>query len=350
VLARLLSPTEFGQVAIMMFFIIIAGVLAESGLAGALVRKQDAEEIDYSTVFVFNAVVSIMLMAALMGAADHVAVFYEDDKLAAVLRVASLVLLINALRVAQTVRLVKDLKFKEKSKYEVVAIAVSSVVAIIMARLGAGIWSLVALQLVFSLGLTVILWWKVGPVKSVKFSMDSFKEFYAFGINTTLASLLHTSFDNVYQLVFAKYFSMQHAGFYYQAKKLQEVPTSIFQSAALGVVYSALSRVKDSSEDFEKLYTNSTKLFTLAIGMVCMLIYFYAELAISMLYGGDWVGAAIYLKLLIVAAFFYMQEIFNRVVFKVYNRTGLILKLEIIKKIVQFGTIMYGVYVVDPEV
>lgn len=350
VLARMLSPTEFGQVAIMMFFVILASILIESGLSGALVRKQNIEEVDYSTVFIFNMVVSLALMALLMASADYIAKFYEDLALSAILKAASLVLVVNALRVTQTVRLVKELRFKAKAGYEFVAISVASLVAIFLAARGAGVWSLVALQLSTSLMLTALLWFRVGPLKSFKFSKKSFSGFYKFGINTTLASLLNSAFDNIYQLILAKYFSIQQSGYFYQAKKLQEMPVGVLQSAALGVVYSTLSKLQDLPEEFDSLYRNSIKIFTIAVAAICMLMYCYADLIIELLYGPKWSGSVIYMKFLAVAAFFYLQEIFNRVIFKVFDRTELILRLEIFKKTVQSVTIIYGVLTMDIDV
>lgn len=343
ILVRLLSPREFGQVSIVMFFIVISTILIESGLSGALVRKQNTTEVDYSTVFIFNLAISIVLMLGLLGSAEYIASFYKDSELIHLLRLSSIVLIVNALRMTQSVKLVKSLKFKVKSFYEIIAIIVGSIIAIYSAKQGAGALSLVILQLSTAITLTGLLWFYVGPMKSYKFSLESFKQVYKFGINTTLASLLNKAFDNSYQLILAKYFAISQAGYFYQAKKLQEMPIGVIQGSVLGVVYATLSKLQNDRKKFQELYFNIVKVFTVVVGFICIIIFYYSELIVRILYGKEWLTSASYLQLLILASFFYLQEMFNRILFKIFDRTDLILKLEFFKKLLLTITIVYGV-------
>ena len=343
ILVRLLSPREFGQVSIVMFFIVISTILIESGLSGALVRKQNTTEVDYSTVFIFNLAISIVLMLGLLGSAEYIASFYKDSELIHLLRLSSIVLIVNALRMTQSVKLVKSLKFKVKSFYEIIAIIVGSIIAIYSAKQGAGALSLVILQLSTAITLTGLLWFYVGPMKSYNFSLESFKQVYKFGINTTLASLLNKAFDNSYQLILAKYFAISQAGYFYQAKKLQEMPIGVIQGSVLGVVYATLSKLQNDRKKFQELYFNIVKVFTVVVGFICIIIFYYSELIVRILYGKEWLTSASYLQLLILASFFYLQEMFNRILFKIFDRTDLILKLEFFKKLLITITIVNGV-------
>lgn len=343
ILVRLLSPREFGQVSIVMFFIVISTILIESGLSGALVRKQNTTEIDYSTVFIFNLAISILLMLSMLGSAEYIANFYNDNELTNLLRLSSLVLIVNALRITQSVKLIKALKFKVKSYYEIIAIIVGSVVAIYAAMQGAGALSLVILQLSTAITLTGLLWFYVGPMRRYKFSLESFKQVYKFGINTTLASILDKAFDNSYQLILAKYFTISQSGYFYQAKKLQEMPIGIIQNSVLSVVYATLSKLQNDRKKFKNLYFNIVKIFTIVVGFMCLLIFYYSELIVQILYGKEWLISATYLQLLILGSFFYLQEIFNRILFKIFDRTDLILKLEFVKKALLAITMIYGV-------
>ena len=256
ILVRLLSPKEFGQVSIIMFFIILATILVESGLAGALVRKENTTEVDYSTVFIFNLAISIILMFALLVSSEYIAMFYNDSDLINLLRLSSLVLIVNALRITQSVKLIKSLNFKVKSYCEIIAIAVGSIIAIYSAMQGVGALSLVILQLSTAITLTILLWFYVGPMKKYEFNYESFKQVYKFGVNTTLASLLDKVFDNSYQLILAKYFSISQSGYFYQAKKLQEMPVGIIQNSILGVVYATLSKIQGDEKKFNTVYFN----------------------------------------------------------------------------------------------
>ncbi|MFV8280295.1 lipopolysaccharide biosynthesis protein [Christiangramia marina] len=350
ILARLLSPYEFGQVGIVMFFIVLAKVLTESGLSGALIRNNEATEIDFSTVFVFNLGVSLTLMLLLISFSGSIADFYNDSELKHILIVTSSILFINALQITQNARLVKNLEFKKKALYEFIAIFFAAVIGIALAYYNAGVWSIVIMQIATSLFLTVLLWIFEGPVKTIYFSKTSFQKLYKFGVNTTLSSLLNTGFDNLYQLILGKYFAISQTGFFYQGKKLQEVPVKIIKSTTLGVVFSSLSKLQDDSGQFQTYYRRIVTLFTIAVGLICLLVYFYAHNIILLLYGEKWLEAVFYMQVLIIASYFYMQEMFNRIIFKVFDRTEKILYLEIIKKSIQSISILIGVLLKSIEI
>lgn len=344
ILVRLLSPKEFGQISIVMFFISIAAVLIESGLSGALVRKEHTTEIDYSTVFIFNLVMSTILAVLLLMTSNNIASYYNDPELTNLLKLSSLVLIINALRIIQTVKLIKALKFKVKSLYEVISIVIGSLVGIYAATQGAGALSLVLQQISTAFTLTLLFWYFGGSINTFNFSIDSFRQVYKFGVNTTVSSVISRVFDNSYQLVLAKYFSISQSGYFYQAKKLQEIPVGVLQSSVLGVVYATLSRLQSDKASFNELYFIIVKSFTISIALVCMIIFYYADFIVEILYGKEWLTSSQYLKILIVASFFYLQEILNRILFKIFDRTDLILKLEVIKKAILSVTIFYGVW------
>jgi len=350
VLVRLLSPYEFGQVGIIMFFIVLAKVLTESGLSGALIRKEEANTQDYSTVFVFNLVISFSLMLLLIIFSGKISDFYEDPQLKNILIVSSTVLLINAFQITQIAKLIRDLNFRKKAIYEFFSIFFASIIGVVLAFSSAGVWSVIVMQISTSLILTLILWIFEGPFLKITFDIASFKSLYRFGANTTVASFLNTSFDNIYQLVLGKYFAITQTGLFFQAKKLQEVPVGVVQSTALGVVFSSLSKFQNDLPQFKRTYDQITKMFTIIVGLICLLIFFYAENIIHLLYGKDWLEATFYVQVLIIASFFTLQETLNRIIFKVFDKTEKILYLEIIKKSIQMGTIIIGVYLLDIEI
>jgi len=350
ILARLLTPYEFGQVGIVMFFIIISKVLTESGLTGALVRKKDITEDDFSTVFIFNLGISIFLFLLLLLFSGVIADFYDDQALQNILVALSFILIINAFQFTQNAKIVRELKFKKQSLYALISVIISSVIGIILGFLNYGVWALVIMQICNAFILTLVYWLFEGPVKSFVFNKDSFKSLYKFGVNTTLASLLISLFDNIYNLILGKYFSVQQTGLFYQAKRLQEIPVGVIKSSTLGVVYSTLAKLQDNREEFKKFYDRIVAIFTTLVGLICLLIYFYAEQAILLLYGEQWLGAVFYMQILIIASFFFMQEMLNRVLFKVFDRTDKILYLEILKKIIQSCTIIIGVVFMDLQI
>lgn len=349
-LARLLSPKEFGQMGVIMFFITLANVFTESGLGGALVRKKEATKADYSTVFVTNLIFSVFCFIIILFSAGFVASYYEDVLLKNLLIVAGLVLVINAFQLTQNAKLVSEMKFKEKAIYRFISVVISSVIGIYFAYQGFGVWALILIQLLAAGINTILLWVFEGFFLQLYFSQVSFKELYRFGMNTTLASLLNTGFDNIYQLVLAKYFSLSQTGYFYQAKKLQDVPGGIINMITQSVVFSSLAKLQDDKLAFTKAYNKITLYFLVMLGFISTLIYVYAEPIVLILYGKEWTGAIFYMQLLTIASFFYIQELINRVIFKVFNQTRQILYLEYIKKTIQAISIGIGVYYLDVQI
>jgi|SRR5690606_7132278 len=349
-LARLLSPSEFGQIGVIMFFITIMSVLTESGLGGALVRNKTASLLDYSTAFVTNLVFSIGVFLGICIFADNIAHFYNDEELKSLLVVSSTVILINAFQISQNAKLVSDLRFKQKYVYKFVATVLASVVAIILAFYNWGVWSLVALQILNSLAYTVLLFVFEGAYLSFRFSKESIKKMGAFGVNTTVSSLLNSVFDNIYQLALAKYFSMGQTGNFYQAKRLQDVPGGVLNVVSQGVIFSSLAKLQDDKPEFIRLYQKIGSYFAVLLGLITIVFYVYAESIINILLGPKWTDAVYFIKLLSIASFFYMQETFNRVIFKVYDRTQYILLVDILKKSVQGVTIAVGIYYLSLEI
>lgn len=350
VLARILNPEEFGILAIAFFFIAISNVLVESGLGGALVRDKDATETDYSTIFIFNLGVSVILYVALFSFSWKIETYYGISNLSFYLKILGLILIINAFKIIQNVRLVKALNYKKISLFNIISITIATIIGIIIAVLGYGVWALILLQVVNALVSTILFWSFEKNITIFVFSKNSFKKLYGFGLFTTLSSILDTIFDNVYQLILGKYFNLNQTGYYYQAKKLTEIPVGIIKSTSISVVFSALSNIQDDKDKFDKLYSNIVRVFTVIVGIICLLIFIYSKELLQILYGEEWIPASFYMKILAIAYFFYMQEMFNRNIFKVFNKTHKIFVLEVIKKSILAVSIFIGIFFKDIEV
>lgn len=342
-LARMLSPKDFGQLGIIMFFIVVSSVITEGGLGGALVRKIDIKNEDYSTVFVFNFLVSLTCYGLLLLFSKNIANYYKDQEIGTVLNVAGLVLVLNSFQVTQNVKMMREMRFKEKNLYRFVAVFAASIIGLICAYQGARIWSLVIIQVLTGLFLTVIIWMREGFFFDIRFNKRSFKSLYSFGVNTTLASLLDTAFDNIYQILLARYFSIAQVGMFYQAKKLQDVPGGIINVVTQSVIFSSLAKLQGDKSKFKAVYHEIILFYTIGLSIIACLLYIYSENIILLLYGSKWIGAAFYMELLSIASFFYFQEMFNRIIFKVFDRTRQILILELVKKTIHMLTIIAGV-------
>lgn len=349
VLAWKLSPQDFGRAGIVMFFITTCNVLTESGLSGALIRKEQVSDNDYSTVFVFNLIVSIALCLLIIAGGGLISDFYRDEELKSIVGVSSAILVINAFQLTQNAKLQKNLQYKKKSTYTFIATLLSSAVGIALSFLEFGVWAIVISQLLNALILTGLLIYFEGFEYQFVFSKSSFKELYKFGMNTTLASVIDSIFSNIYEMILGRFFSLSIVGHYYQAKRLQNVPMNILRLTTIGVFYSALVRLQNDKKEFNSLYNRIVRLFTVLMGLITSLIYLYSEQAIVLLYGNKWLEAVFFMKVLTIFSFFYLQEMLNRNIFKVFNKTEMILKLEIIKKALQSLTIVVGLYYMKIE-
>jgi teichuronic acid exporter len=343
IFARFLTPNEFGQLSIVMFFVLLANVLVEGGLGGALVRKIDATERDFTTVFIFNLFVSLLFYLILLLNAGNIARYYDNLQLKNILIVTGFVLFLNSLNFVQNTRLVKNLHFKKIMAYRLIAFSISNGVGVILVINGFGIWSLVISILINPIVLAVLYWFREGPIGTLIFSKTSFKGLYAFGINTSLATIIDTLFNNIYQLILGKYFSISEAGIFFQAKKLQDVPNTIIFGTTNSVIFSSLAKLQDKPSEFIELYNRIVLYFSIVMGFISMITIIYARDIILLLYGQKWIASSTYLTLLALASFFYIHEMFNRVIFKTYDKTKIILQLEVLKKSLLIVSVILGI-------
>lgn len=341
-LAKFLMPSAFGQIAIIMFFISIFTIFTEGGLSGALIRRPEVNSLEYSTVFLFNVLISIVGYLLIFAIAPMIAEYYSNLELIPLLRATSVVLIINAFQFNQNTRMIVEMKFKARALCKIFSVILGAICGILLAYLGYGIWSLVYLNIVgavfYTIFITAINFKKV----SLRFSINAFKELYSFGLNTTLASLINVFFDNIYQLLLAKYFSFTQTGFYYQAKKIQDVPGGIINTLSQSVFFSALAKLQNDKDFFNKVFLTITRYSLITLGLISILIYSYSKLVILLLFGNEWLGSVFYMQVLTFASLFYMQELVNRIVFKIFNKTKQILYLEMLKKVIQIFSIFVG--------
>lgn len=350
ILGRLLSPEDFGVVGIGMFFVGVFNVLVESGMGGALIRKEEATQKDYSTIFIFNLCVSVFLCLLLIAFSSFIADYYELEDLKLILIILSSILIINAFTITQNARLVKEMKFKKRGIYKFVSLFVAVLISVYIAYIGGGAWAIVAMQILSPFFLMIILWTKEGRAGGFTFSKDSFKEMYSFGLFTTLSSILNAVFDNIYQLILGKYFSVSQVGYYYQAKKIQEAPDTMYKLVILQVFYAHLSKLQSKLEEFKISYNSIAKLCAIVLGLSTCLVVIYTKEVVLIVLGEKWLNSVFYLRILAISGFFTLQEIVNRNIFKIFNKTHRIFYLELLKKGIQSISIVIGIINKDIEI
>ena len=335
ILTKYLSPEEFGQISIIMFFVIISSVLVEGGFGGALVRKKVIVHYDYSTVLVFSFIFSIILCLLLFSFSNIIANYYDNPELSKYIKISSIILIVNSLQTVSSAKLIREMKFKERGISRLLSILIASIACVLLAYKGYGVWSFIVMQLSYSVLFALLLFAYTGRIGSVYFSQSSFKKLYSFGVNTSIASLLNSVFDNIYQVIIGKYFGMNQTGLFYQSKRLQDVPNNLINMLLQGVFFSTLSKLQDNIPKMHYLYLKVTKHVSVFMGVVIVFVFIFAEKLISILYGVEWVEGAYFLQILSVISFFYIQELVVRALLKTLNKTKQILYFDLVKKGIQ---------------
>ena len=347
VLARLLSPSDFGMIGMLTIFLSISQIFVDCGFSNALIREKNVTDRDYGTAFLINFLISVGCFGILFFAAPFVADFYQHPDLRPVMQVVSLTLIINALFTVHKAKLSRAVDFKTQSKASFGAAFLSGVFGIALAYCGFGVWSLVwqsvANSVLNLLIFSVLLRWFPKPC----FDKKSFHSLFSFGSKLLLSSLLHSIYSNLYNIVIGKKFSASDLGYYTRADHLSSFPSLNVASILTRVTYPILSKLQDDNEKLLDVYKKYLQLscfliFPLMIGL-CVL----AKPTIILMLGEKWAPAILLMQLLCFSTIFDPVCNINLNLLYVKGRSDLVLKLEIIKKtiaiIILFASIPFGI-------
>lgn len=343
VLARLLFPEDFGCIGMLSIFIALSKTFIDGGFGSALIQKQNTTQADYSTIFYWNLLVSALLFAILQIGAPWVAEFYHMPILKDVLRVMSLVLLINGFSVIQTTILTKQLSFKLIAKVNLFSTLIGVSVSIIAAYMGMGVWSLVVNNLLTSL-LAAILFWILNPWRpSREFSLKSFRELFNFGGLMLLSSLLNTLFENIQGLVIGRFYTAKDMGFYSQAKKLDEVPSSSISQIVTQVSFPVFSQIAGDLEALKNSVRKNIICTTYLIFPLQVLLIVLAKPVFLLLFGDKWIDSVPYFQVLCLYSMFVSLNAINTNVYKAMGRSKVYFWVQLSKKILGVALLIVGI-------
>lgn len=345
VLARLLTPAEFGLIGIISIFIAIFNSIVDSGFSSALIRKNNATRTDYNTAFFCNLIVSVSLFIGLLFLAPFIGNFFNEPQLVPLTRAMSVIVLINAFALVQRTLLVKRIDFKTQTKISIIASISSGVVGIGMALKGFGVWSLVAQQISRQLLNTILLWVFNKWLPKLEFSINSFKELFGFGWKLLASGLLDTIWKEIYQVVIGKVYSPSTLGQYTRAKQFVDIFSSNLTGVIQRVSYPVLSSIQDDNEKLKQAYKKVIKTtmfvsFILTLGLASI-----AKPMVLVLIGEKWLPSVELLQIICFSAMLYPLHAINLNMLQVKGRSDLFLILEIIKKTIAIGPIILGVFV-----
>ena len=345
VLARLLTPEDYGLIGIIAIFTNVCIALINGGFTNALIRKKDVTDKDYNTVFICNLGVSIFLYVVIYFCSPFIAKFFERDELIALTRVASFGIIIGALALVQQTRLTKKIDFKTQTKITLVASVISGCVGITMASIGLGVWSLIAQQLSSHLIRTILLWSYNKWLPKLCFSSDSFHELFGFGWKMMVSRLLDTVWTELYQVVVGKFYSPSTLGQYTRGKNFSQLLSNNLTNVIQRVTFPVLSSIQDDKTRMVSAYRRIiriTMLVTTSGMFVCGAI---SEPLIYCLIGPQWHESTVYLPLICISSAAYPLHAINLNMLQVQGRSDLFLGLEVVKKILALIPLGVGAFV-----
>lgn len=334
VMARLLSPSDYGITALPAVFMAVAGILQSGGLSDALVRKTDFREEDLSTSFYYSIAVGIIMYLTLFFSAPWIANFYNTPILIPLLRVTALSFLWGPLNSAQNVILKRRLDFKTPTKISLTTRVFSACVGIVLAYMGYGLWALVISGVLSSL-LTVILnWFAVRWVPHTGWSKSSFKYLWGYGNKIMLSWGLSALYDNITPIFVAKFYSPADLGVYNRAQGYAAMPSQQVTGVIQGVTFPVLSKMQDDDKALARNYRRMLRTTAFIVFPLMMMLSALARPLVLTLITAKWEACIILLQIICFSMMWYPIHSINLNLLMVKGRSDLFLRLEVIKKVI----------------
>lgn len=304
VLARVLSPADFGALNMIMIFIFVSMTCVDGGFGSALVQKKHSTQTDYSTIFFWGVGIGIFFYLIIFIGSGPIASFYNMPILKPVLQVIGITLIFTGMASTQTARLQKQLRFRELALVNVGTYILAGAIAITMAFNGYGIWSLVALTMTQTIGKVLLLYLVTHWHPNLVFSIKSFKRLFSFSGFLFLNNVMETISNNIQGLIIGKKFNATQLGYYSQAARLEYITgTSIPQVIAV-VMYPIFSQFQDNKPKLRDIISIDHRVVSFLIYPLLTVLMIFAPNVISLIYGDKWLPAVPYYRILMCGAFF----------------------------------------------
>ena len=342
-LARLLTPAEYGLVGIVMIFIVIANAIVQNGFSTALIQKKNSDETDFSSVFYFGLALAAVMYTLLYLAAPAVSRFYENPILCPILRVLGIVLFPGSVISVQTAYVSRKMEFRGLFIATMAAVVVSGAVSITMAYSGLGAWAMVGQQIVYylvlMLGLFAVVSWK----PRFLFSLGRVRGMLAFGWKLLAASLLDTLFNNLYGLIIGKIYNEELLGAYNRGDQFPKLIVSNLGAAIQSVLLPAFSAQQDNMAQVRSMVRRAIRVSSFLVLPMLFGLFAVADTLVLALLGEKWLICVPYLRIMCISYSFWPIHITNLQAINALGRSDVFLKLEVLKKIVSLIGLLIGI-------
>ena len=333
ILARLLMPADFAQVAMIFIFIGIGEILSDSGMTASLIRIKNPTQEDYSSVFYVNIFIALLVYLLIYILAPFVANFYKDSQLIFLLRIYGISIIIKSLSGVQSVILVKQLNFKRQFFIQLPSVIIGGIVGIYCAYAKMGAVSIVYMYLVQNAVSTIQYWVIEKWYPQIKINWQKLKMHFKFGYKLSAAYMINQVFEDSYNVYIGKFYSADLLGYYNRANAYTNLPAFVLTRSLSKVTYPLFSHYNDDADKLRKLYREITVIVMFAFSFFSAFLFFQAENLFKIFLGDKWLGAVLIFKIQVIATLLYPLSSYNGNVIRAKGRSDLILKAMLFYRI-----------------
>lgn len=348
ILARLVSPSDYGIVAILLVFIQIANVFIQSGFNTALIQKKNSDDVDFSSIFYLSLVIAAILYVILYFTSPFISIFYKQEDLTIFLRIISLTLFFGAVNSVQNAYVSKTMQFKRYFVSSMGAVTGSGILGIVFAYKGFGVWALVIQQISKDVLTCFILWFTVKWRPKFVFSFERVKSLFGFGWKLLCSGILDTIFRNIYNLIVGRIYNSEILGVFNRGHQFPQVIATNLDGSIQSVMLPAISNKNDNIEEVKRMTRRSISMSAYLL-MPCMFgMAAVAESLVKLLLTDKWLPCVPFLQLACFSYAIYPIHTANLTGINALGRSDIFLKLEIIKKTITviniLVTLPFGIY------
>ena len=332
VLARLLTPHDYGVVALVNVFIVIAGVFVTSGFSTSLIQKKDADELDFSTIFYCSLALACIIYLILFVSAPFIADFYHNMQLSLVVRVFGLTLPILAVNSIQQAQVARHLAFKKIFFSTTVATVVSGIFGIAFALMDFGVWALVFQYLISNIASMFVLFIQISWRPKLMFSLKRAKSLMSYGWKVMAADFLGTFFAQLRSLVIGRFYAPSALAFYNRGQQLPNLLSNNIDTTISSVLFPYMSQAADDPKKMKEIVRRSLRISSYIIMPLMLGLMVTSKPIIILLLTSKWINAVPYMQWLCVASALSTITNTNLQVMRASGRSDILLKIELIKK------------------
>ena len=331
ILARLLSPSDYGLIGMLAVFIAISNVFIEGGLAKALIQRQNCQDIDFSTAFVANVGMSLVIYLVMFFCAPLIAKFYDEPILVDLTRILSLNFILGSFNIVQRAKLMSKVDFKSLAQINVISTVISGIVGITMAYYGCGVWALVGQALCSTFVLIILFPFYSKWKPSLKFSANSFRQLFGFGSKLMITGVYGVVLNNISTICIGKFYRSNQLGYFSRATQFSELVSTTAYDVIGNVTFPVLSELQDDKTRLVAVYRKILFFTAMVILPVMVLTALLARPIILVLLTEKWLPSVVLIQWLCLARMFTPLSAINMNILNAVGRSDLFLKVDLAK-------------------